>query len=149
MRRSARSGQGSRPRLVLVREGHPHAWSGKRATRSAVPSQRRSADPGAAPLRLTRRGRVVVRVGGSLLILLALLAGVLLLNRTAEAGSQARPVPAAYHVVMPGETLWQIAGEVAPGVDRRDTVASIVEVNALPSAAVSAGQRIAVPVRTP
>ena len=50
-------------------------------------------------------------------------------------------------VVQPGQTLWSIAGDVAPGADRRDTIARIVELNALPSTAVSAGERIAVPTR--
>jgi hypothetical protein len=97
-------------------------------------------------LRLTRRGRIVVRVAASALALLAVLAGVLILDRPAQAGSQDHPVPVAYHVVLPGETLWQIAGEAAPKADRRDTVARILELNALSTAAVSPGQRIAVPV---
>jgi hypothetical protein len=74
---------------------------------------------------------------------------VLLLNRTAEAGSTSRSMSVSYRTVLPGETLWQIAGEVAPGVDRRDTVARIVELNALSSAGVAAGQRIAVPQQQP
>jgi hypothetical protein len=91
----------------------------------------------------------VVRIGSAALTLLALVAGVLLIDRTAEAGSTSRPVPVTYRVVLPGETLWQIAGEVAPGADRRDTVARIVELNALPNAGVNAGQRIAVPASHP
>jgi hypothetical protein len=101
------------------------------------------------PVRLTRRGRIVVRIGSAGLVLLSLLAGVLLLNRTAEAGSTSRSMSVSYRTVLPGETLWQIAGEVAPGVDRRDTVARIVELNALSSAGVAAGQRIAVPQQQP
>jgi Tfp pilus assembly protein FimV len=80
---------------------------------------------------------------------IALVLGVLLIDRTAEAGSISRPVPVTYRVVLPGETLWQIAGEVAPGVDRRDTVARLLELNALSTAGVRAGQRIAVPVHAP
>jgi hypothetical protein len=115
-----------------------------------MPSTRSTA-PGrpAAQVRLTRRGRIVVRIGSAGLVVLALVAGVLLIDRTAEAGSTSRPVPVTYRVVLPGETLWQIAGEVAPGVDRRDTVARIVELNALSTAGVKAGQRIAVPITTP
>ncbi len=81
--------------------------------------------------------------------MLALVLGVLLIDRTAEAGSTLRPVPVTYRAVLPGETLWEIAGEVAPGVDRRDTVARILELNALSTAGVYAGQRIAVPVNAP
>lgn len=99
-------------------------------------------------LRLTRRGRRLVRVTVSVAVVLCVLAGVLLLSRSAEAGSRPHPVPLTYHVVLPGETLWQIAGEVAPAADRRDTVADLVELNALGSARLSVGQRIAIPVRT-
>jgi LysM repeat protein len=48
--------------------------------------------------------------------------------------------------VAPGDTLWSIAGEAAPGVDRRDTVHRIVELNALAGPELSVGQRVAVPV---
>jgi hypothetical protein len=102
--------------------------------------------PDRPALRLTRRGRFVVRIATGGLVLLAVLVGVLLLDRTAQAGSQSHPVPVGYHVVLPGETLWQIAGEVAPRSDRRDTVAKILDLNALSTAAVSPGQRIAVPM---
>jgi hypothetical protein len=35
---------------------------------------------------------------------------------------------------------------VAPGVDRREMVADLVELNALPSSALQVGQRIALPL---
>ncbi|MBT0769273.1 LysM peptidoglycan-binding domain-containing protein [Kineosporia sp. J2-2] len=97
------------------------------------------------PLRLTRRGRIVFRAGGLLAATVAVLAGVLLLNRPAEAGSEAHEVSMNFHVVLPGETLWGIAGDIAPESDPRDTVADIVDLNALPGPAVNAGQRIALP----
>jgi LysM repeat protein len=53
------------------------------------------------------------------------------------------------HVVLPGETLWGIARQVAPGDDPRDTVARIVEFNSLPTTAVHAGQRLALPPGLP
>ncbi|HET9654651.1 MAG TPA: LysM peptidoglycan-binding domain-containing protein [Kineosporiaceae bacterium] len=101
----------------------------------------------AAPgrLRLTRRGRLVVRAGVVLLAMLVALLAVLLLSRPAVAGAGAEPVPVRYHVVLPGETLWGIAGEAAPQGDRREVIAQIIELNALPSAGVVAGQRIALP----
>jgi LysM repeat protein len=103
------------------------------------------AGAGAAPLRLTRRGRLVAGAALSLVLLLVISAGVLLLGQQAVAGEQARPVPARVHVVTPGETLWSIAGRVAPGADRRDVVARLREFNALSSVALQAGQRIAIP----
>ncbi|MBI4941741.1 MAG: LysM peptidoglycan-binding domain-containing protein, partial [Actinobacteria bacterium] len=99
-----------------------------------------------ARLRLTRRGRVVVRFAVVLLGVLVTAAVVLGGGRVARADGSATPVPVAYHVVQPGESLWQIAGRVAPGQDRRDTVARIVELNALESGSLEAGSRIAVPV---
>jgi hypothetical protein len=103
------------------------------------------ARPVPARLRLTRRGRLVLRWAAVLLALVVASVLMLVLSRPASAGSQSRPVPARYHVVLPGETLWGIAGEVAPNADRRDVIAEIVELNALSGSGVSAGQRIALP----
>jgi LysM repeat protein len=96
---------------------------------------------GQSTLRLTRRGRLVI-----LVMLLAV--GAVLSMAVASSGaasSAAEQVPVQYVTVAPGDTLWSIAGEVAPGTDRRDTVAEIVELNALDGSSVQAGQRIAVP----
>jgi len=98
------------------------------------------------PLRLTRRGRAVVRLALATALVLLTVAVVLSWGRAAEARPEpGPPVPVRYHVVLPGETLWGIAAEELPGVDRREAVARIVELNALGSAGVSAGQRLAVP----
>ena len=97
---------------------------------------------GESALRLTRRGRVVILV--MLLALGAVLS--LVVASSGAASSAAEQVPVQYVTVAPGDTLWSIAGEVAPGTDRRDTVAEIVELNALDGSSVRAGQRIAVPV---
>jgi LysM repeat protein len=101
---------------------------------------------GAGRLRLTRRGRLVVRVGLVLLIGAAVLTSVLVMSGSAEAGSGGGPAPMQYHVVLPGETLWGLAGQIAPDQDRRDTVAQIVELNALDGSGVVVGQRLALPV---
>jgi LysM domain len=135
------------PHLRLVDD---QCRSGAPADHRRLPAvvDRLACGPAAGPIRLTRRGRIVVRVGSAVLALLMVICGVLLLDRTAVAGPQSHPIPVSYRVVLPGETLWQIAGEVAPRADRRSTVARIIELNALPGAAVSAGQRIAVPGST-
>jgi hypothetical protein len=98
-----------------------------------------------AALQLTRRGRLVVRLGSLVALTCFLAVVVLLQSGTAGATGEVGRVPLTYRAVLPGETLWSIAGEVAPDVDRRETIARIVELNALESSGVRAGQRIAVP----
>jgi Tfp pilus assembly protein FimV len=96
----------------------------------------------AAPLRLTRRGRLV-------LVGLLAAAGVttsLFAGGIGFAGTDTERPAVRYVTVAPGDTLWSIAGEVAPGTDRRDTVARILELNARESSGVRAGDSIAVPV---
>jgi LysM repeat protein len=105
---------------------------------AAVPSARALA----APVRLTRLGRV----------LLGLVAVLISLSVTATAVTLAvrhgRPVPAlpasapAVVVVQPGDTLWGIARRVAPQRDPRDVVTELRQLNALPSADVRAGQQL-------
>ena len=96
------------------------------------------------PVRLTRRGRLVVV---TLLAVVALLAVVVGSLRAVDATTQSS-APVVQHVtVAPGETLWQIAGRVAPYDDRRDTVDRIIELNGLRSAKVGAGQDLLVPAR--
>jgi LysM repeat protein len=97
-----------------------------------------------ASVRLTRRGRLVV-LGASLL---ALAGG------WAALGSPAASTHDSYHaanhrvVVQPGQTLWDIARQVAPGEDPRVVIDQIVDLNGLSSAGqVRAGQPLYVPAR--
>lgn len=105
-----------------------------------APTRSAGASP-TQPLRLTARGRVT---------LLACLAAMALAvpgvaGAVGLAGPSAVAQPVRYVTVQPGQSLWAIAGEVAPGADRRETVAQIRELNALPGSGVQAGQQIAVP----
>ncbi|AXJ10645.1 LysM peptidoglycan-binding domain-containing protein [Arthrobacter sp. PM3] len=103
-----------------------------------------------APLRLTRRGRFVFF--GLPLILLA---GLVLsfsgfINapaKAADAADQLSATPALSVTVQPGESLWAIAGSVAPERDPRDVVADIVQLNNLGDARVMPGQQLFVPTR--
>jgi LysM repeat protein len=47
--------------------------------------------------------------------------------------------------VSSGQTLWQIAGDIAPQADPREVVADIVQLNQLGSGDIQAGQTIAIP----
>lgn len=109
------------------------AYSSVRVDRAAV---RR------APLRLTVRGRVVICLG-----ILVVIVGSFLAGRTAGASAQAVSSVPSTMVVQPGQTLWQIAGEIAPGVDRRATVASLLRRNPRVAADVHPGQILLLPAR--
>jgi LysM domain len=112
----------------------------------AALSDRPSVQPSVQPsVHLTRRGRIVVLlalVAGGLLVMLTLTG---LFGGSAVAGTTPTHPATRIIVVQPGQTLWSIAGQVAPHADRRDTIARIVELNAMPNSGVSAGARIAVP----
>jgi nucleoid-associated protein YgaU len=110
-----------------------------RATRAAKPV---AARPVAAPVRLTRRGRLVI----TLLFLGAVLAAFTIFGATSAAtGEAGEPVPTRTVVVDEGDTLWGIASSVAEPGEVREMVHRIQELNALPTAGVYVGQRIAVP----
>jgi hypothetical protein len=94
------------------------------------------------PVRLTRRGRVVV--------LLALVTLVFVAFSLGRVGSQAAPKSArtshlSQTVVQPGESLWAVAKRVAPGHDPRGVIDRIAELNNLQSSALQAGQLLVVP----
>lgn len=99
------------------------------------------------PVTLTRRGRLLLTVL-SLLSLLTLVAVAVLATGgvPASAGSEPGSAATAERVtVRPGDTLWAIALREAPGVDPRQTVDSILDLNALESSAVQAGTVLLVP----
>ncbi len=95
-------------------------------------------------LRITRRGR---RVVGAAVALGAagIVAAGLLLGPGAVASDQVADVSFAQITVEGGESLWQVASEIAPTKDPRDVVSDLVRLNNLPSAEVAAGQTLAVP----
>jgi hypothetical protein len=144
------AGNGARPvphRLYLVtgtdRAEVPPPARGRTGTRPAGRQQ-----AAARPLRLTRRGQVVV---GALAAIVAT-AGLLL------AGAAAGGAQAANHgvagggyagmheiVVQPGQTLWSIATRADPSADPRLVVAEIMTANSMTSPTIDAGQLLWVP----
>ena len=62
----------------------------------------------------------------------------------AETSTSGSPATAIV-VVQPGESLWGIAQEIAPGSDPREVVTSIRELNSLSDAPVVPGQSLVVP----
>jgi hypothetical protein len=102
------------------------------------------------PLRLTRRGKVVL-IGIPLVLLAALLLSLAgFFNSPAKASESAADLsvtPTVTVTVQPGQSLWAIAGTVDPGRDARDVVADIVQLNNLSAGAVQPGQQLYVPTR--
>lgn len=94
------------------------------------------------PVRLTRRGRLVV----TLVLLVATAAGLATIARGVAAAPRVAPRPATHVVVVrPGETVWSVAARVAPTKDPRATVARIEQINHLAGDTVTAGQALLVP----
>lgn len=112
----------------------------------AAPVGARSARPDTGPgagLRLTRRGRLVVVVLAAGLLLMAFSLGRV--DSQAAVPSERAPEPVLTQtVVVPGDTLWSIAEELAPDHDPREVVAAIREVNDL-SGGLVAGQQLLLP----
>jgi len=101
---------------------------------------RRPVAAGEGRLHLTRRGRVVVALLGLAIVLGGVMGG----RAVADPPQQA--VEVTTHAVQSGETLWQIAGEVAaPGEDVRDVVQRLQDLNGLADASLQAGQVLLLP----
>jgi hypothetical protein len=115
--------------------------STRRPRRAAAPAARPSGRK--APVRLTRRGRLVV-----VLLLVAALFAVLAVfgSRSAATDEPGTPVPTRTVRVAAGDTLWGIASEVAEPGGVREMLHQIEEHNALTGPALVEGQEIAVPV---
>lgn len=113
----------------------------------ARPRAGRPAVGARAPLRLTRRGRLTVTA----LVIVAVTAAVLTAiaaggGSTFAVGSTTSATePLREVLVLPGETLWSIAGEVDPKADRRDVILEIRDLNGMQSSQVLAGQTLLVP----
>ena len=134
-----------RPRLRVVRD-HERAASARRVPAGTTGGRAVSARPVAvpAPARLTRRGRLVVTL---VFLGAVLLAAVAFGARSAATGDAGSPVPTRMVQVGPGDTLWDIASQIAGPGQVREKVLQIEELNALPGPALRVGQRLAVPVR--
>ena len=101
-------------------------------------------------LRLTPRGRVVfTTIAAAPLVAIALFIG--LGGGDAVAGavaSQDAPVATLEYVsIAPGQSLWQLAEQVAPQADPREVVADILALNRLASADLQPGQELAIPAQ--
>ncbi len=93
-------------------------------------------------LRLTRRGRVVM--WGIALLLSAVFGAVV--GGVATADEIVAGVSVQTHAVSAGDTLWEIASQINPGMDNRDVVQEIMGLNGLKDSRVQAGQLLYLPI---
>ena len=108
-------------------------------------SSRRGEAP-APPLRLTRRGRVVVTVAAALLltVISLLAAGVAQATNDGPSPRAARQ-NLVQVIVRPGQSLWSVAESADPGQDTRAVIQQIIDLNSLNGDTVFAGQQLWVP----
>ncbi|AZS43393.1 Cell division suppressor protein YneA [Microbacterium oleivorans] len=97
-------------------------------------------------LRITSRGRRVLATVAALPAVVALGVGIVSGGGALASGDAGAPAGSFEKVtVLPGDSLWTIAQDVAPDRDPRDVIDDIVRLNALPSSVVDAGQSLAIP----
>jgi LysM domain. len=106
----------------------------------------RPRDTPVAPLRLTRRGRVVVATAAALLVTVVslLLAGVAQATNDGPSSRAARQ-NLVQVVVHPGQSLWSVAESADPDQDPRAVIQQIIDLNSLNGDTVFAGQQLWVP----
>jgi len=102
--------------------------------------------PAAAPttrLRITKRGRRVLTALVALPLVIAAFS-LALSSGGATASNTATGNDYSYVTIASGQSLWQLAQQVAPNRDPRDVVDAIVSLNHL-QGEIQPGQRIALP----
>ena len=134
-------GRAVRPQAPSGRAAGARAPSGRAAHGQAI---RRQA--AGVPLRLTRRGRVVIAVASAILaVVVSLIAA-----GAVQATSHSLPPLVAQQnfsrvVVRPGQSLWSVAESADPHADTRLVVQQIIELNGLTGDTVAAGRQLWVP----
>ncbi len=96
-------------------------------------------------LRITARGRRVLLALAALPV--AVIFAVAALNGAAAIASAESAATTEFVTitVLPGDTLWSLAGVIAPEADPREVVDAIVRLNLLDGGAIFVGQKLAIP----
>lgn len=135
---------------VTAASGRPGgAGAAKMPAKGAHAAPRRRS-PAAAPIRLTRRGRIVVCLAAVLgVIAVAGLIWILVAGQARAAG-HVRPGTSGSGglervVVRQGQTLWMIATAADPSADPRVVIQEIVNQNGLSGTSIQVGQVLWVP----
>jgi LysM repeat protein len=113
------------------------------AATAAAPTRTAAGRSSSSSVRLTRRGRAVVVMAALVLVLLA----GFFLGSVAVGTDEAGQAPATEIIMVePGQSLWSISSELTTEGDVRSTMREIERLNALDTVALSAGQKLRVPV---
>lgn len=95
-------------------------------------------------LRITSRGRAVLV--GIVAVPTAIVAIMLGIGAPGAVATDAVVTGSlTYVTIEPGQSLWQVAEQIAPQADPRDVVNDLLSLNGLSSADVQPGQELAVP----
>jgi LysM repeat protein len=134
-------GRAVRPQAPSGRTAGARAPSARAIHGQAI--RRQTAD---VPLRLTRRGRVVVAVASAIVVAVV----SLIVAGAVQATSHPLPPRVAQQnisrvVVRPGQSLWSVAESADPHADTRLVVQQIIELNGLTGDTVAVGQQLWVP----
>lgn len=103
-----------------------------------------------SPLRLTTRGRLLLGASGLVVVLSLLSANTALgSNEGVEGGGQSLSGRYEQITVLPGESLWSIARQLAPDFSEStgDIVALLIDINNLASSELQTGQELLVPIK--
>lgn len=130
--------------ITPIRSTSPSGARRPAAPRPTATDSTAAAGHGTGRIRLTRRGRVVfTTLAAAPLIAVAAWFG--LGAGSAIASSSSSSTSFDYVTVESGDSLWTIAGTVAPDADPRDVIADVMSLNQLETSTVVPGQRIALP----
>lgn len=99
-----------------------------------------------APLRLTRRGRLVA-AAGAVLVTAAISVGLAgAAQALGHSGAPARPGTGLTRVqVRPGQSLWSLAEEYDPNADTRAVIREILQLNSMSTSSLQPGQVLWMP----
>ncbi|WP_336648913.1 LysM peptidoglycan-binding domain-containing protein [Microbacterium sp. MMO-10] len=101
----------------------------------------------ATRLRITARGRRVLAALVALPVAAGIAFAALSGGSALAAGEHTAGGAFATVTVQPGDTLWSIAGEIAPDADPRDVVADISQLNMIGGGVIEVGQHLAIPAQ--
>ncbi|MEW1974770.1 LysM peptidoglycan-binding domain-containing protein [Microbacterium profundi] len=105
----------------------------------------RTATGAATRLRLTTRGRRLLVALAALPLAVGIGFAAISGGSALASGDSSTPVSFDTVTVMPGDTLWAIAEDVAPAEDPRTVISEIQKLNALNGGSLQVGQQLAIP----